>query len=200
VQRLVDVLTTAPFVGRVVIVGDGENATDLSAVHVPLGAGIHVMWNKGMRLCAPDRHVLFLNDDVTIDERTVSGLVHTLEEHPEVGLVCPNYSGESFEGAYRTVTDTCRGRYDGTGGMAGFAMMLRNTLAREWRFDEAMKWWYGDDDIVMWVTRTKGMKAAISAWSTCADNESWTILHDPPPTFTADVENDRRLFEQKWGK
>lgn len=196
--RILSVLPHDPAVGRVIVVGDGDDSTPLATVKVPLGVGIHVMWNRGMALCAPNRHVLFLNDDVTVTDTTVSGMVRCLDEHPEIGLVCPNYSGAPIDGAYRSVHDTCRGRYDGSGGMAGFAMMLRSTLVPEWRFDERMKWWYGDDDIVAWVTHERRMVAAITPLSTCSDNESWTILHAPPPTFAEDVESDRIIYERKW--
>lgn len=199
VHDLVHVLAHDPAVGKVLVVGDGADATTLSRLHVPRGAGIHAMWNLGLRLAAPGRHVLFLNDDVSITTGTVSGLVRTLDEHPEVGLVCPNYSGEAIEGDYRPVAETCRGRYDGSGGLGGFAMMLRSTLAEEWRFDEEMKWWYGDDDVLRWTLFTKGMVVAISALATCAENSSWTIAHDPPADFGSVVANDRRLFIEKWG-
>lgn len=199
VHRIVSTLTHDRMVGKIVVVGDGPDATNLSAVSVPLGAGIHAMWNKGLRLAMSNRHVLFLNDDVEVTASTVAGMVHTLTHNPEVGLVCPNYSDESFDGPYRAVEDTCRGRYDGTGGMAGFAMMLRADLAREWRFDERMKWWYGDDDLLNWVRLERGMVAAISAASTCANNSSWTITNDPPPNFVAEVENDLAIYREKWG-
>jgi hypothetical protein len=194
VRHLLDVLPRDPAVGNVIVVGDGEG---VAPIHVPRGAGIHVMWNVGMSLADPRRHVLFLNDDVTVNADTVSGLVRCMTQFPEVGLVCPNYSGTSIAGNYREVADTCRGRYDGSGGMAGFAMMLRNTLAADWRFDERMMWWYGDDDVLAWV-RSRGHRAVITPWSTCADNESWTILHDPPVGFAEAVANDARLFEEKW--
>lgn len=199
VRNLLGVLANDPCVGKVIVIGDGPDASDVAMEHVPLGAGIHVMWNRGMALADPKRHVLFLNDDVTVTKSTVSGLVRTLDEYPEVGLVCPNYSREEIEGNYREVSDTCRGRYDGTGGMAGFAMMLRCDLAREWKFDERMKWWYGDDDVLHWV-RSRGARTVISRLSSCSDNSSWTLMNDPPANFHADVENDRRLFEAKWGR
>lgn len=198
VKSLAHSLVNDPAVGKVIVIGDGPDATDLSGLWVEKGKGIHAMWNIGLRLLAPNRHVLFLNDDVTVTHTTVSDLVATMNECPELGLVCPNYSGETIDGPYRAVTETCRGRYDGTGGLGGFAMMLRSDLARRWRFDERMRWWYGDDDLLNWVWH-EGWVAGISARSTCTDNASWTIVNDPPEDFASVVENDRKVFMSKWG-
>lgn len=76
-------------------------------------------------------------------------------------------------------------------------MMLAADLAAEWRFDERMKWWCGDDDVLNWVRITKGRTAAICASSRCSDNASWTIQHDPPAGFHATVAEDVRIYQSK---
>jgi hypothetical protein len=192
---------------QLTIVADGSKAfewisaewPDLDVVQVPLGSGIHVMWNLAMERTVGEQHVLFLNDDVSIGETTIQRLEAILEGYPELGLVCPQYTGIPVAHPYQEVHGTCGGRYDGTGGLAGFCMMLRNTLAEEWRFDERMKWWCGDDDVLAWVTRTKGMKAVITPHAHCKDNHSWTLNNDPPADLYRITQNDIALYKEKWG-
>lgn len=203
IEVLLEHLLADTGVSQVIVVADGFEAYQripvFEGVLIPVdeGDGIHVMWNEGMKYTNQCHHVLFLNDDVTLNESTISGMVATMDRHPELGLCCPNYSGVPFYGDYRPVTDTCRGRYDGTGGLGGFCMLLRNTLAKWWQFDERMKWWYGDDDLLNWVL-SQDFRAGICSQSTCSDNESWTIEHDPPANFAAIVAEDRLVFAHKW--
>ena len=64
----------------------------------------------------------------------MSSLCETLDRDEEIGLVCPNYTTIEMS-EDRPVFDTCRSRYDGTGGMAGFCMVLRRELVKAWEFD-----------------------------------------------------------------
>lgn len=202
-------LDADPVVSDVYVVADGIEAMQkiVSSISsqkvklswVPLGSGIHEMWNVALRNVPQNRHLLFLNDDVVINDRTVSSLSRDLDSMPELGLVCANYDQREIQGSVVPVLTTCRGRYDKTGGLAGFCMMLRNDLTSKWRFDTRMKWWYGDDDLLNWVVRIQSKTAGISSTATCKGNESWTIANDPPINFAEDVERDRKLFELKWG-
>ncbi len=199
-----------PLVERVTVVADGDKAynnvlayRDVSALvfeieKVPLGQGIHNMWNIGLNKLSTGNHFLMINDDVTVHDGMVSGLLKTIEENPELGIVCPNYDKRVIEGPYFPVSMTCGGNYSGGGGLGGFCMMLASDLASKWRFDETMKWWYGDDDVLWWVRKTENRVAAICRDATCSDNESWTLTYDPPANFHADIENDRIIFEKKW--
>jgi hypothetical protein len=202
---LTSALMRSEGVSRVVVVGDGYETEDmLNALpnniiktYVPRGSGIHKMWNVGMALANEGDHVLFLNDDVIIGTSTVMGMIDALAEDSRIGLVCPKYAGESFVDI--VTHTTCRGRYDGTGGMAGFAMMLANDLAKSWRFDERMMWWYGDDDLVNWVSKKANRLCVITAKARCSHGHSVTITSNPPDNFNRLVEIDRQIFEQKWG-
>lgn len=201
---IVSVLEKDPLVRHLYVVSDGESAvsrTDnprVTSITVPEGSGIHVMWNLALTTSDGHAHVLFLNDDVTVYEDTLKGMSSTLDTYPELGLVCPTYAPESFEGDYREVDDICGGRYDGSGGLAGFCMMLSKSLTQEWRFDERMKWWYGDNEIVAWTRCCKKRKVAICSGSTCSNNSSWTITNDPPKSFIEDITRDGELFREKW--
>ena len=208
-QEILEVLDNDSCVADIYIVADGQEAMQNIAQSitskkvklstVPLGSGIHEMWNVALREASSHRHMLFLNDDVSLADNTVSSLSKDLDSSSELGLVCPNYDGRFIAGAYSSVLTTCRGRYDQTGGMAGFCMMLRSELCHRWRFDTRMKWWYGDDDLLNWVTRVQGKKAGISSTATCKGNSSWTINNDPPPNFAETVEVDKKIFDFKWG-
>jgi hypothetical protein len=77
-------------------------------------------------------------------------------------------------------------------------MALSRELAKEWRFDESMKWWYGDDDVLMWTINTKKLRAAVTSIARCSGNSSATIAADPPPNFVSQVLNDKLIFCLKW--
>lgn len=205
VRDLLSVLRETPAVRDIYVVADGSFAfSELQNEHgiilscVEEASGIHVMWNIALNRTDGLAHMFFLNDDVQIDNDTVEQLSKTIDSNPTLGLACPRYAPEVIDLDYRPVTDICGGRYDGTGGLAGFAMMLRNSLVPEWRFDERMKWWFGDNDILLWVTITKGLHAGIARDSSCSDNESWTITNDPPADFNAAVKMDEQIFKKKW--
>jgi len=202
--QLISSLMSAEGVSKIVVVGDGtQTATMLQSLpssviktYVPQGVGIHAMWNAGMALRGTDDHVLFLNDDVTIAAGAIASLVTALIEDSRLGLVCPKYAGDSDVDIISHTT--CRGRYDGSGGMAGFAMMLASDLVPQWKFDERMKWWYGDDDLVNWVNHKAKRLCVIVGKARCTHAHSVTIDNDRPDNFNNIVEEDRKIFEKKW--
>ena len=201
---LTSVLMSSEGVSKVIVVGDGmETAPMLKALpssiiktYVPRGAGISAMWNHGMQLANAGDHVLFINDDVTIDTSSVMGMINALADDSRIGLVCPKYAGDSDVDIISH--STCRGRYDGTGGMAGFAMMLAGDLVPHFRFDERMMWWFSDDDLVNWVNKKANRLCVISAKARCHHGHSITITSNPPDNFNKQVEIDRQIYEQKW--
>jgi hypothetical protein len=154
------------------------------------------MWNLGLSLADADSHVAFINDDVSLDNDCMSSLCAALDEDERIGLVCPKYAGDSDVDIVSH--GVCQGRYDGTGGMAGFCMMLANDLVPQWQFDERMKWWYGDNDLVNWVNITKGRLCVISGKTRCLHAHSQTITNDPPANFAELVYIDKIIFEEKW--
>lgn len=204
-SALVGPLLSDPFVSLLTIVADGPKAydavsssyPDLYVAQTSLGAGIHAMWNLAMDLTPVGQHVLFLNDDVLVTPDTVRGLEQSLNDNPELGIVCPQYSPVQVPLPYQPVAGTCGGRYDGSGGLAGFCMMLSSDLAPLWRFDERMKWWCGDDDVLNWVRITQGRQAGITPLATCSNNQSWTINNDPPADFLSIVAEDLRIYHSK---
>jgi hypothetical protein len=196
-------------VASIRVIADGESAFDslsklsfdhrVSVLQSEERYGIHRMWNIGLSSATPGSHVLFMNDDVAVDGRCIDVMSSLLDRDRTIGLMSPNYDKRYFSSALLDVAHTCRGAYDGTGGIGGFCMMLSSELVRPWRFDESMKWWYGDDDLLMWVTRICSKRAVLTGLATCSTNTSWTINNDPPDNFAQIVENDRMIFTRKWG-
>jgi len=194
-------------VNKIVVIADGEQAFNMITkldiqgniirAMVPEGAGIHKMWNLGMEICGDDNAICFINDDVRLDMNCMTSLLSTLDSNNNIGLICPNYSDVDYPHMVSTEL-TCRGQYDGTGGMAGFCMMLSKELVKDWRFDTKMTWWYGDDDIVNWVTKTKHKAAVISNLTRCKHEHSKTINSNGPKNFAAIVKQDKEYFDKKW--
>ena len=196
-------------VNKVIIVCDGQEAYEsvegfpfsgnVITTMVPSGIGIHRMWNLGMQLSEKDNHIAFINDDVSLGDNCMTTLSDALDANLGVGLVCPNYSDKQMLEDVVSTT-TCRGRYDGEGGIAGFCFVLSKDCKNGWRFDERMRWWYGDDDIVNWVNLIENKQSVIVANASCKHEHSATINTFPPDNFTAIVEKDRVVFENKWSE
>ena len=198
-------LSLDPAVGTICIVADGQAAFDalpnppdrIIKILVPEGVGIQHMWNRGIEAVGRDVHIAFLNDDVRLSADCLSSLANSLDNDPSIGIICPNYSTVEMT-EDRQVFNTCGSRYDGTGGLAGFAMMLRSDLAKVYSFDENLTWWYGDDDVLLWVTKTMGLRAVIAHQARCQHADSVTIRTDPPTDFGRLVAEDREYFRAKW--
>ena len=190
-------------VAKIVVVADGKETFDqldfvpasVTKAFVERGSGIHRMWNIGMMYAKPGSHVFFLNDDVSLAENCVTELVAALDEDESIGLVSPQYSQVLSLFDIETKT-TCRGRYDGTGGIAGFAMMLAADLVPYFVFDEKMKWWWGDDLLVDWVCKIAERRCVITKRTSCLHYHSQTIKNNPPENFAAIVENDKLIYER----
>lgn len=202
-QSLVKQLMTDKKVCRVIVVADGKETYEkldflpavVTKVYVENGAGIHKMWNIGLGLSEFGSHVFFVNDDVSLKDNCVSDLVAALDKDPTIGLISPQYAQVQLSNETESRT-TCRGRYDGTGGMAGFAMMLAGDLAQYFAFNEDMKWWYGDDYLVDWTWKVAERRCVITDKTSCLHFHSQTVNNNPPENFAAIVNNDRMVYEQ----
>lgn len=203
---LLDTLREDDVVCHTIVVADGQSAYDrikdldgnfVTVLKVKEASGIHAMWNHALTMVGDGGHVFFLNDDVTLESNTASILSATLSAHPDIGLISPNYDGREVRSSFVPVFGAT-GVYGKTG-IAGASMMLNKSLVSEWRFDERMKWYFGDDDIARWVFENKAMITAVSGLTRCHGNDSWTIQNDPPPNFKEDTDRDYEIFKDKWG-
>lgn len=201
-NKLIAQLSIDNKVNKIIVVTDGTQ--DLTSfypekvrlVAVNRGAGIHKMWNLGLSLVDAGSHVAFINDDVSVNLDAMTVLCAELDKDARIGLICPKYAGDSNVDIITQTT--CRGRYNGTGGMAGFCMMLASNLVPHFRFDERMVWWYGDDDLVNWVNHKANRLCVISGQTRCIHGHSVTITNDPPDNFNEIVINDKKVYEEKW--
>lgn len=191
-------------VAQIIVVADGVAAykalrplpQSVYRVLAPEGVGISAMWNIGSKV-GKSTHVAFINDDVTLDTDCITNMLYSLERNPSYGMVCPQYANSDEKKDIVTL-DTCRGRYDGTGGIAGFCMMFARDL-RHFAFDENMLWYWSDDDAMRQVHQM-GRHTTIVATARCIHAHSQTINNDPPNNFVEQIERDRQYFEQKWSK
>ena len=112
-------------------------------------ANIHRLWNAGLDAAAArceQSNVAVLNDDIRIGPGFMAGLGAALRSHPNIAVVGPNYDKRPGTGL-QLVFNICAGRYDGSGGLPGFAFMLRGES--RYRFPENLTWWWGDADMVL---------------------------------------------------
>lgn len=207
--KLLEKLETDPQVTEIIVIADGDNSHDrykdilegkanVVLEKVQLGVGIHVMWNIGIDYAIKSGNTaVFINDD-TVPVGSASGtLASFLEYDKSFGLVCPKYDTRNFKELTVDTTLTAMGRTDGTGGLAGFFMALHKDLVPQWRFDEKMKWWFGDDDVIQW-TLSIGKRVSITNIANCYGNDSKTTREDPPKDFAKLVAEDKKIFKEKW--
>lgn len=195
-QLLVD-LHKDPKVGEIIVIADGEETYNrllieapvkVTLLKVPLSIGLHTMWNLGMEhVKGRNQHLAIINDDVSLSPGAIGKMCELLDSLPAIGLVTPT-DNQSVEDGFIPSTS-----------FAGYCMVLASDLVDEWRFDENMKWWYGDVDVVLWVNKTKKRLTGISGYASATNNRSYTITNDPPPNFHQAIENDARIFHSKWG-
>jgi hypothetical protein len=201
--KLVEQLQADNSVENIVIVCDGTKAfkyvgsrvsAKMKVFYVDLSVGIHKMWNVGINYLSENgstsrgNHIAFINDDISLGENAMTRICEFLEDRKDVGLVTPSWK-ENIKDEF--VENTRFG---------GFCMCVRSDLISEWRFDESMKWWYGDNDIISWVSYEKNMKVGITGKAKCSGNRSYTIKNDPPPNFKSLIENDSLIYHEKWDK
>lgn len=194
---LIENLQQDEAVDQIVVIADGGRAyetlsqtlpKDVVLFFVPLASGIHRMWNKGMdHLKGSGLHLAIINDDVNLTKGAIGICCDLLDRDPSIGLVNPspdqNEKREFIE----------NGRF------GGFCMVISSNLVEEWRFDERMMWWYGDTEVMEWTRRVKNLRVGYTGLCHGLNNRSATIVNDPPPNFHADINNDAKLFQEKWG-
>ena len=177
---------------------------DHPAVHVIPAAGhnIHRMWNDGVAAAtagAPRCNIAILNNDLAIGPGFLAGLARELRLVDRCLAVSPNYDARPGTG-FQPVSGICANRYDGTGGLAGFAFMIPGEMfaAGFPPFDETLAWWYGDNDFVLQVEAHGGVYG-IARDVTCEhiDGGSQTARD---VDLTARIAADRATFQAKWGR
>jgi len=189
------------------------------------GMNIHEMWNLGIKKAASlydePVNLFILNNDVVLGDSCIRELSYVSRKYGTT-LVSPNYDGRLGGGFFPT-QKLCHARYDGTGGIAGFAMFLDSNFAYEitfendyentptktlletrrttrfkYLFPEELNWWYGDDDLMMSIRLDGGLTGI------CLDAKAehiggggqtgkWTS-----PKYTKQLFEDQAWFIRKW--
>jgi GT2 family glycosyltransferase len=164
------------------------------------GANIHEMWNAG---CAEalrrwrKPNVAILNNDLKIGPGFLRALATGLRSEPDLIAVGPNYDGRELTEQVTQVRGICAARYDGTGGLPGFAFMVRGEAAEQRPlFDEQYEYWYGDNDFLLTV------EAAGLTYGLVRDATVEHIGGATDDLFAVETEpkkqRDRQRFEKKW--
>lgn len=211
-SRLVDDLASQGGYRKILLFDNGSDDPDTAAwvatvagrddveVHAAAGANIHQMWNAGLDRArdlarATAHNVAVLNNDIRPGRQFLTGLSRALRDDPLLAVVGPNYDGRTIDGVQQ-VDEVCAGRYDGTGGLPGFAFMVRGET--NYRFPTDLNWWFGDLDLVL-SARQSGARVGIVGEVTVehVDGGSQTgDWDDPDMRKLLDV--DRETFFAKW--
>lgn len=183
------------------------------------GQGIHEMWNRGALQAITDlgsrARIAFLNNDVRLYPGALRVASRAMADHPDFIVMGLNYDRrvvhDSPDGDVQEVFDICAGRYDGSGGLPGFAFLVRGEFfTGGYRFPEACKWWYGDNDLVMSAIvadrdaregRTFGryrVGIALNARCQHLDGGGATAGNWSDPKWAEVLEADRQAFERIW--
>lgn len=185
---------------------------DVTVLDMP-DAGIHAMWNAGAQR-ALDRwgarvRVAFLNNDLRLGPAFLRALSQALTDDRDYTVVGGNYDGRRADVPVVAVSDICAGRYDGTGGLPGFAFMVRGEwFSGGYRFPEACRWWFGDNDLLRHLayadahSAISGFRAGIviAAEVEHLGDGAQTAGAWADPKWAEQLEADRAAYEAKWAK
>jgi glycosyltransferase involved in cell wall biosynthesis len=179
---------------------DQSGATVLSAP----GVGIHTMWNMGADWALqyhPRPTICFLNNDVRLGEPFMGPLSDALTNGPpDLIAVCPNYDGRTGAGVER-LQGICAERYDGTGGLAGFAYMVKGEwFLNGYRFPEDCMWWYGDNDLLLSIEMSGGWYGMVHAATVEHLDGGGRTGNWDDPAMQAQLAKDQAAFQRKWAK
>lgn len=185
------------------------------------GRGIHEMWNMGAAyaLSKPGpANILYLNNDVRLGEPFCAPLAAALrpnveglppeqvEQAERLVAVCPNYDGRDGHGIEQ-LRGVCGERYDGTGGLAGFAFMVKGELftVAGYRFPEQCKWWYGDTDMVMTIDSIGGWYGMVHGVEVehldgGGRTGHWYDSENMDPAMARQLAADQANWQAKWSQ
>lgn len=167
------------------------------------GWGIHRMWNEGIRRSlslSPSCDIAILNNDLSVGPEFLSKLSQGLRSADLLGAVCPNYDGRAGSGVV-PLRGICAGRYDGTGGLAGFAFMVPGEAFASGFpfFDERLSWYFGDNDLVLSLEKAGAWYGMVTDCSVeHVGGGSQTSGWPPPEPLASAFKTDQDYFASKW--
>lgn len=200
--------------GRILIYDNGSQSKQarnwLASVHGKdrvevidaAGWNLHKMWNAGIRSAAGN-DVAILNNDITIGPHFLSTMQKALDSDQRLLAVCGNYDHRQGTGVV-PLEGICAGRYDGSGGFAGFAYMVRGRAYQAGfpMFDEDLDWFFGDNELLMHITAMGGWYGmAVDAHCEHVDGGSQTTGAPCGAGPMADFyRSDEAKFAAKWAR
>lgn len=172
------------------------------------GKSIHQMWNKGVRASlaqATRCNIAILNNDLELGPDFLANLASGLRSHPGLAAVSANYDGREFPEKVQAVKGIAAGREDGTGGLAGFAFMVKGEIFQSGcpMFNESYELWYGDTEFCMNLDAAGASYGVVKearcvhiggGSNTSGDGKG----HRLTPELSEAAERDRVKFEAKW--
>lgn len=189
-----------------------EKQDDITVIDCP-DIGINAMWNRAadyaMKKHGNKTHIAFLNNDLILGDGFLDKLSMALFKNREMIAVSGNYDNRVFHSDIQEVNDICANRYDGTGGLAGFAFMVRGEwFASGYRFPEECMWWYGDNDLMVAiqiadvVTKDIPRKAGIVIGAAVEHLDGGGQTSGDPlwTEFDEQLEKDRIAYEEIYNK
>lgn len=160
------------------------------------GWRLYRMWNEGVRRArerAPVCDVAILNNDLRLGPSFLSSLSVALRADPRLLAVSPTCNGRVIDGV-----ELVNGTYK-SGGLAGFAFMVRGEAFDTVSFDEEFEWWFGDDDFVAQIERCGGRIGIVGGtWVDHVNGGSQTLL-DRVPEVWEQLQRDYEHMLAKWG-
>ena len=176
---------------------EGQSVADV--FDASAAAGIHEMWNAGIDEAVRRHHgladVVLLNNDLHLGARFLQRLVGGMRDST-AQVVSGNYDRRRVNGVQQ-VHGICAGRYDGTGGLAGFAFAMRaEWVAGGYRFPEDdLAWYFGDNDLCLSVEQAGGWYGIVGdAHLVHVDGGGNTSGSLVGPTY----QDDEAAFRRKW--
>ena len=168
---------------------------------------LHEMWNDAIDKAI---HVsgfvplVILNNDLELDgqPRWITRLCEPFAGK-EWDALCPNYD-QSPNLSWRPIIrlnhkGICAGRMDWTGGLAGFAFALSpDFLKTGYRFPTDLKWWFGDNDLVLTLEEQGRMYGMVAGCGVTHIGGGSQTAKDHAETLDPIVKADRAVFEKKW--
>lgn len=168
----------------------------VETIHTPK-LSIYEMWNRGIELADYEfykPHILILNDDIEFEPHVPSVLSAYLLRDPLLAISFPDDQALFDTGEYSLRYTTTTG---GAGGMSGFCFMVKGEY--DFRIDENLKLYWGDDDLVKQVSN-RGFKIARVVGLPILHSGSYTINRMDGFERRNLMEADRRYFNQKYGE
>lgn len=158
---------------------------------------ISKFWNAGLALAdytarnagAKEWDIAVLNSDVVVPPGWIDTLSTAMRSTTAV-LAYPDQHG-----GQQQILHTRAEPIDLRQRITGYAFMLRGEHGL--RFDEALAWWFGDDD-GDWRAREQGGSLLVPGIP--VEHRAPNVSTNERPELVAQTGRDRETFQQKWGR